>query len=38
MVAGLLQGLYERAFGRESDMEWEVTPEGDLIAEVRPQG
>jgi hypothetical protein len=35
MVAGLVQGLYERAFGTESDMEWEVTSDNDLVAEVR---
>jgi hypothetical protein len=35
MVAGLVQGLYERAFGKESDMEWEVTSDNDLVAEVR---
>ncbi|MEW6554219.1 MAG: hypothetical protein AB1384_08040 [Actinomycetota bacterium] len=34
MVAGLVQGLYERAFGTESEMEWEVTADNDLVAEV----
>jgi len=36
MVAGLVQGLYERAFSVESAMEWEVTADTDLVAEVRP--
>jgi hypothetical protein len=38
MVAGLVQGLYERAFGTASTMEWEVTADNDLVAEVRPKG
>jgi hypothetical protein len=38
MVAGLVQGLYERAFGVESEMEWEVTGDNDLVARVRPKG
>jgi len=37
MVAGLVKGLYERAFGVESAMEWEVTADNDLVAEVRPK-
>jgi hypothetical protein len=36
MVAGLVQGLYEGASGSRSDMDWEITEDGDLVVEVRP--
>jgi hypothetical protein len=33
---GLTQGLYEKAFGMESEVEWELTGDGDLSVEVTP--
>lgn len=35
---GLTQGLYEQAFGVESDVEWELREDGDLEIEVSPSG
>jgi hypothetical protein len=36
MMVGLIQGLYEMAFGVESKVEWEFSDEGDLEVEVTP--
>ncbi len=33
---GLAQGLFEKAFNIESRVEWEFTPDGDLLIEVAP--
>lgn len=33
---GLAQGLFEKAFNIESRVEWELTPDGDLLVEVMP--
>lgn len=38
MVVGLAQGLFEMAFGIESSVDWELSPEGDLEVVVRPRG
>ncbi len=38
IVAGLTQGLYEMAFDLESEVEWELTQDGDLEIEVFPRG
>jgi hypothetical protein len=38
MVVGLVQGLFEMAFGIESNVDWELSPEGDLEVEVIPRG
>ena len=38
MVVGLAQGLFEMAFGIDSDVDWELSPEGDLKVEVIPAG
>jgi hypothetical protein len=35
IVAGMLQGSFEMAFDRESDVEWELSEEGDLEVEVK---
>jgi len=37
MVAGMVQGLFEMSYGVESDIEWELTEEGDLRVEVTPE-
>jgi hypothetical protein len=37
MVVGLAQGLYEMAFGVRSEVEWELTPDGDLAVDVRAE-
>jgi hypothetical protein len=34
---GLTQGLFELAFGIESEVEWELSEEGDLEVEVTPR-
>jgi hypothetical protein len=34
MLVGLIQGLYELAFGREGDLEWELAQDGDLTVRV----
>lgn len=34
---GLAQGLFERAFQVESEVEWELTGDGDLVIEVMPR-
>ncbi len=34
---GLAQGLFERAFQVESDVEWELTGDEDLLIEVMPR-
>jgi hypothetical protein len=36
MVLGMVQGLFERAFEKESSIQWELSEEGDLQAEVTP--
>jgi|BarGraNGADG00312_2_1021985.scaffolds.fasta_scaffold15219_2 hypothetical protein len=36
MVVGMIQGLYEIAFDKESSVEWELSEEGDLHADVTP--
>jgi hypothetical protein len=36
MVVGLAQGLFEMAFGVESNVQWEIFEEGDLELEVTP--
>lgn len=38
MVVGLVQGLYERAFGVRSEVEWEITGDGDLVVDVHSVG
>ncbi len=38
MVVGLVQGLFEMAFGIESSVDWELSPDGDLEVEVIPKG
>ncbi len=35
MVAGLVQGMFELASGKQSHLQWETTGDGDLVAEVR---
>lgn len=37
MVVGLIQGLFEMAFGIDSNVEWEFTGEGNLEVEVTPR-
>jgi hypothetical protein len=37
MVVGLIQGLFEMAFGIDSDVEWVFTGEGNLEVEVTPR-
>ena len=37
MVAGMVQGLFEMSYGVESDIEWELTEDGDLRVEVTPE-
>ncbi len=34
---GLAQGLFERAFRMESEVDWELDDEGDLLVEVLPR-
>jgi len=34
MLVGLTQGLFELAFGREGDVEWELAGDGDLTVKV----
>jgi len=34
MLVGLIQGLFELAFGREGDVEWELAGDGDLTVKV----
>lgn len=36
MLVGLIQGLFEMAFGIESNVEWELSEEGHLELEVTP--
>jgi hypothetical protein len=38
MVVGLAQGLFEMAFGIESNADWELNAAGDLEVEVIPRG
>jgi hypothetical protein len=38
LVVGLVQGLFEMAFGIESNVDWELSGEGDLEVEVIPAG
>ena len=37
LTVGMVQGLFEMAFDVGSSVEWELSPEGDLKVEVRPQ-
>jgi len=37
LTVGMAQGLFEMAFDVESDVEWELSEEGDLELEVRPK-
>ena len=37
MLVGLTQGLFELAFGREGDVEWELAEDGDLTIRVAPK-
>ncbi len=37
LVVGLTQGLYERAFDTDSEVEWELLDQGDLEVEVFPR-
>jgi len=37
MIVGLAQGLFEMAFDVDSQVEWELSEEGDLELEVTPQ-
>ena len=37
MVVGLVQGLFEMAFGIESSVDWELSSDGDLELEVIPK-
>ena len=34
MLVGLIQGLFELAFSREGDVEWELAGDGDLTVRV----
>ncbi len=36
LAVGLTQGTFEKAFSRESNVDWEVTGDGDLFVEVIP--
>jgi len=36
LAVGSTQGLYEKAFDIDSDVEWELTDDGDLEIEVFP--
>lgn len=36
MIVGMIQGLFELAFGVDSHVEWELSEEGDLRVEVTP--
>lgn len=38
LVVGLVQGLFETAFGIESNVDWELSEDGDLEVEVIPAG
>ncbi len=37
MVVGLIQGLFEMAFGIDSDVEWQISGENDLEVRVTPR-
>ena len=37
LLVGMMQGLFELAFGVESLVEWELSPQGDLWLEVLPK-
>jgi hypothetical protein len=37
IIVGLIQGLFETTFGTESYAEWQLSPTGDLEAEVTPR-
>jgi hypothetical protein len=37
MLVGLVHGLFELAFGREGDVEWELAEDGDLTVRVVSQ-
>jgi len=34
MIVGITQGLYELAYGKESKVEWEMSPDDTLDIEV----
>lgn len=38
LIVGLFQGLYEVNFGIDSNVEWELSEEGELELEVTPRG
>jgi hypothetical protein len=37
LIIGLAQGLYEKAYGTESDVDWELSDDGDLQIEIKPR-
>lgn len=37
LVVGLIQGLFEMAFGMDSSVDWEMSGEGDLAVQVSPR-
>ena len=37
LVVGMTQGLFEKTFDRESEVEWELGDDGDLQVEVKPR-
>jgi len=38
LMVGMAQALFEIAFNIDSNVEWELSAEGDLEVEIRPQG
>lgn len=36
MIVGMVQGLFELTFDKESTVKWELSKEGDLQVEVIP--
>jgi hypothetical protein len=36
LVVGMIQGLFEMTFGVDSNVEWELSEENDLLVEVTP--
>jgi hypothetical protein len=38
LVVGLVQGLFEMVFGIDSNVDWEISKQGDLEVEVIPAG
>ena len=37
LMVGLAQGLFEKAFNKDSDVDWELTADGTLLVEVKPR-